>query len=219
MKKKLFEKDIFYLSLFLCICIIAIGGILFADKSLDKLASNENLNNKNNEINLIKKEKDKDTDKVPTSTKSKENLEKAKENYSKDSTSKLSYIGKKVIRSYSENTPSYSKTLDVWEVHKALDVLAESGYRVKSLLDGEVKAISSDDMYGSIIEMSYPDNLVVKFSGVKQEESLKVGDKVKQGQYIGYVTNNIKVESEDGPHVHIEAYKDKKAINPLSLLE
>ena len=29
----------------------------------------------------------------------------------------------------------------------------------------------------------------------------------------------IDVENEDGTHVHVEAYKNDKAINPLSLLE
>ena len=39
MKKKLLEKDAFYLSLFICICIIAIGGIWFTNKNVDNLLS------------------------------------------------------------------------------------------------------------------------------------------------------------------------------------
>ena len=75
MKKKLLEKDIFYLSLFICICLVALGGIIFTNKNLNKLVSNNDTVNKDNEINLVK---DKD-DSVPTSTESKQNLEKAKE--------------------------------------------------------------------------------------------------------------------------------------------
>ena len=33
MKKKLLEKDIFYLSLFICICLVALGGIIFTNKT------------------------------------------------------------------------------------------------------------------------------------------------------------------------------------------
>ena len=47
----------------------------------------------------------------------------------------------------------------------------------------------------------------------------KIGDTVKEGDCIGYVGNTTNVENEDGTHVHIEAYKNDKAINPLSLLE
>ena len=32
-------------------------------------------------------------------------------------------------------------------------------------------------------------------------------------------TFDIQFENEDGTHVHVEAYKNDKAINPLSLLE
>ncbi|MDU6535440.1 MAG: M23 family metallopeptidase, partial [Intestinibacter bartlettii] len=45
------------------------------------------------------------------------------------------------------------------------------------------------------------------------------GDTVKEGDCIGYVGNTTNVENEDGTHVHVEAYKNDKAINPLSLLE
>ncbi|MGO0807306.1 hypothetical protein ACTPEF_25910, partial [Clostridioides difficile] len=42
-------------------------------------------------------------------------IEKAKsKEENKSSTTKLNYIGDKVIRGYSEKEPSYSKTLDVW---------------------------------------------------------------------------------------------------------
>lgn len=215
MKKKLFEKDIFYLSLFICICVVAIGGILFTNKNLNKLASDKSIK-KDNEINLIKD--DKDT--VATSTESKENLQKAKEREeSKKPTSKINYIGTKVIRGYSETVPSYSKTLDVWEIHKGLDISSEKGYNVKSILDGEVESVYSDDMYGKSVKMSYGKDLEVTFSGLNEDVPVKKGDKVKEGQCIGYVANTTKIESEDGTHVHIEAYKNNEAINPLGLLE
>lgn len=79
MKKKLLEKDIFYLSLFICVCLVAFGGILFTNKNLNKLVASKDTINKDNEINLVKEK----NDSVPTSTESKENLEKAKEQNNK----------------------------------------------------------------------------------------------------------------------------------------
>ena len=54
MKKKLLEKDIFYLSLFICVCLVAFGGILFTNKNLNKLVASKDTINKDNEINLVK---------------------------------------------------------------------------------------------------------------------------------------------------------------------
>ena len=52
--------------------------------------------------------------------------------------------------------PSYAKTLDVWEIHKGLDVAAEDGAEIKSILDGTVESVYSDDKYGtSIKSVSY----------------------------------------------------------------
>ncbi|MDO5010804.1 MAG: M23 family metallopeptidase [Intestinibacter bartlettii] len=222
MKKKLLEKDIFYLSLFICICLVAFGGIIFTNKNLNKLVSSKDAVNKDNEINLVENK----DDSVPTSTESKQNLEKAKEeNKAKEqqtqtkSESKLNYIGTEVLRKYSDDMPSYSKTLDVWEIHKGLDIAAKDGAEIKSILDGTVKSVYSDERYGTSIELSYADGLTVIYSGIKENVSLEKGDAVKEGDCIGYVGNTTNVENEDGTHVHIEAYKNDKAINPLSLLE
>ena len=73
--------------------------------------------------------------------------------------------------------------------------------------------------YGTSIELSYADNITVIYSGIKENVSLEKGDTVKEGDCIGYVGNTTNVENEDGTHVHVEAYKNDKAINPLSLLE
>ena len=212
MKKKLLEKDIFYLSLFICVCLVAFGGILFTNKNMKELASTNDLNNKDDEINLVK-----DDDAVATSTGSNQNLEQAKEKQNKKS--KMNYVGEKVLREYSENTPSYSKTLDVWEIHKGLDISAKEGAEIKSILDGEVISVYSDDRYGTSIEVSYDNGLRVIYSGISENTPVKKGNKVKEGDVIGYVANTTTVENKDGIHVHIEAYKDDKAINPLSLLE
>lgn len=218
MKKKLLEKDIFYLSLFICICVIALGGILFTNKNLNKLISNNTIN-KDSEINLVNK----DEDSVPTSTESNQNLKQAKEQNNKtkelQNKSKLNYIGTEVLRQYSEDIPSYSKTLDVWEIHKGLDIAAKDGEQIKSILDGKVEAVYSDEKYGTSIELSYADNLTVIYSGIKENVSLSKGDTIKEGECIGYVGNTTSVENEEETHVHIEAYKNDKAINPLSLLE
>lgn len=213
MKKKLLEKDIFYISLFICICLVAVGGILFTNNNLNKLISDKGTINKDDEINLVKDDKA-----VATSTESNQNLKQAKDKQSK-SESKLSYIGDGILREYSDTMPSYSKTLDVWEVHKGLDISAKEGDEIKSILDGKVVSVYSDDRYGTSIELAYDDDLKVIYSGIQENVSLKKGDTVKEGDCIGYVGNTTNIENEDGIHVHIEAYKENVAINPLSLLE
>ena len=222
MKKiKLLEKDGFYLALFVCVCLVAIGGIWFTKNSVDELASKNGFLedgkevskvNEEDEIHLIEKE----DDSVPTSTQSKENLEMAKE---KEANNKLEYLGEKVIRDYSETEPSYSNTLDVWEIHKGLDISAKKGSKIKTIIDGKVTDIYKDDNHGVSVEIEGKDKLIVIYSNLEEKVSVKKGQEVKEGDIIGKVGNSTTVESLDGPHVHLTATKNGKAINPMTLIK
>lgn len=222
MKKiKLLEKDGFYLALFVCVCLVAIGGIWFTKNSVDELASKNGFLedgkevskvNEEDEIHLIEKE----DDSVPTSTQSKENLEMAKE---KESNNKLEYLGEKVIRDYSETEPSYSNTLDVWEIHKGLDISAKKGSKIKTIIDGKVTDIYKDDNHGVSVKVEGKDKLIVIYSNLEEKVSVKKGQEVKEGDIIGKVGNSTTVESLDGPHVHLTATKNGKAINPMTLIK
>lgn len=225
MKKKLLEKDGFYLALFVCICLVAIGGIWFTKNNVEELTSNdlfvnesgENITNEEDEIHLIEKEKQEDNS-IPTSTESKENLEKAKEKQ-KSEISKLSFLGEKVVREYSEKQPSYSKTLDVWEIHKGLDISADSGYEVKSLLDGKVVNVFKDDQHGISVKVESSNNVVVVYSNLDEKTNVKKGQEVTEGQVLGTIGNTTSVESEDGTHVHVEAFKGDEYIDPITLIK
>lgn len=211
MKKKLLEKDSFYLSLFICICIIAVGGIWFTNKNVDDLLSNNTKTENNEEIHLTEDEKN---DVLPTATDSDQNLAKAKDEHKK-----IGYLGNQVIRNYSEKEPSYSETLEVWEIHKAIDIESNENQEVKSLTSGEVLDVYNDDKYGMSIKIqSDKDNLFI-YSSLSKNVKVNKGDKIEEGQCIGYAGNTSNVECLSGVHVHLEAYKNNIAINPMSLLE
>ena len=211
MKKKLLEKDVFYLSLFICVCILAVGGIIFTNKNVDKLVS-KNTTASEDEIHLIDKEKN---DVTPTTTDSEQNLAKAKETEN----NKMSYLGNQVIREYSEKEPSYSETLEVWEIHKGIDVEANENQEIKSLTSGKVLDVYDDDKYGISVKIKSDDNTVFVYSSLGKKTKVKKGDIVTEGQVIGYAGNTSDVESLSGVHVHLQAYKNNIAINPMSLLE
>ena len=212
MKKKLLEKDAFYLSLFICICILAIGGIWFTNKNVDNLLSKNTPTKSEDEIHLTEDEKN---DVLPTATDSDQNLAKAKE----AEHNKISYLGNQVIRDYSEKEPSYSETLEVWEIHKAVDIEANENQEVKSLTPGTVLDVYDDDEYGMSVKIKSGKDTVFVYSSLGKNIKVKKGDEIKEGQCIGYAGNTSDVECLSGVHVHLEAYKNNTAINPMSLLE
>lgn len=217
MKKKLLENDSFYLALFVCICMVAIGGVWFTKNNVDELASSNEFTNdasKNDELHLIQKDND---DAIPTSTDSSQNLEQAKEK--QKSESKLSYLGTEVVREYSETEPSYSKTLNLWEIHKGIDVSASKGQEIKSLLDGTVVDVYKDDEYGMSVKIKSENDTIVVYSNLDSKAKVDKNQQVKQGDVIGIVGETSEVEMSDGTHVHVHAYQGEESINPMDLIK
>lgn len=211
MKKKLLENDVFYLSLFVCVCLVAIGGVWLTNRNVNELASNE-------EIHLI--DNNENEEPVATSTESEENLASAKENKenSNNTTNKLSFLGSEVVRSFSDKEPSYSETLNVWEVHKGLDVKTEKGQEIKSLMAGVVLDVYNDDEYGMSVKIQHDNDVVVVYSNLSEDLKVNKDDKIEEGQCIGLAGNTTTVESKEEQHVHVEAFKGEESIDPMSLI-
>ncbi len=214
MKKKLLENDIFYLSLFVCVCLVAIGGVWLTNNNVNKLASNDKIVEDNEEIHLI--DNDKEEDAIATTTDSDQNLSNAKENQEKID-NKLSFLGKEVIREYSETEPSYSKTLNVWEIHKGIDVSVVNNQEIKSLMDGTVVDVYEDDEYGMSVKVK-SDNVTVVYSNLGEDIKVEKNQDIKEGECIGLAGNTTRVECKDEEHIHVEAYEGENSIDPMSLV-
>lgn len=214
MKKKLLENDIFYLSLFVCVCLVAVGGVWLTNSNVNKLASNDT--DRNEEIHLI--DNDKKEDAIPTTTDSDQNLAKAKEE-KEDSSDKLSFLGTKVIREFSEKEPSYSETLNVWEIHKGVDVSTTEGQEIKSLLNGKVIDVYKDDEHGMSVKVQYDNDIIVVYSNLSEDIKIEKNQELEEGQCIGLAGNTTAVESESEQHVHVEAFKGEESIDPMSLID
>ena len=96
---------------------------------------------------------------------------------------------------------------------------ANENQEVKSLSNGTVLDVYDNDKYGMSVKIQSSDNTVFVYSSLSKNINVKKGDKVTDGQSIGYAGNTSDVECLSGVHVHLEAYKNNIAINPMSLLE
>ncbi|MFI3209889.1 MAG: M23 family metallopeptidase [Peptostreptococcaceae bacterium] len=224
--KKLLEKDGFYLTLFLCVGFVSMFGIWFTRSSVEELAKSDLLIEKdiNIEEEFTQSEEDKEVhfienneydDVVQTSTESEESLETAKA----QPEDKLHFLGDVITRGYSDTQPTYSETLDVWEVHKAIDVRGEIGQEIKSLLDGEVVDIFHDDSHGMSIKIKSDDNIDILYSNLSEDVLVSVGDALKEGDSIGSIGNTTAVEFKEGPHIHVEVFKNNENIDPMTVIK
>lgn len=116
--------------------------------------------------------------------------------------------------SFSETELVFSKTLEQWSTHRAIDFQAEEGSGVFCVWDGVVSEIVNDPLYGYCVSISHGDGLVTKYCGLSDNVAVSVSQTVKKGAKIGEIGGTSVIESADGAHLHFETYKDGKLINP-----
>jgi murein DD-endopeptidase MepM/ murein hydrolase activator NlpD len=100
-----------------------------------------------------------------------------------------------------------------WRSHKGVDYAAPTGTPVWATGDGTVQIIGRQSGYGKVIYIKHGKYVTVygHLNGFKR--GLKKGDRVKQGQVIGYVGQT---GLATGPHLHYEFRINGKHVNPLS---
>jgi murein DD-endopeptidase MepM/ murein hydrolase activator NlpD len=93
----------------------------------------------------------------------------------------------KYISSYFSNNRLHP-ILRIWRPHLAIDYAAPSGTPVSAIGDGTVIYKGWNDGYGNYIKIRHPNNYETGYGHLSGFASgLKKGQKVKQGEIIGYV--------------------------------
>lgn len=125
-----------------------------------------------------------------------------------------------VTKNHSTTIPVFSDTLQEWRIHTGIDISTEEGAEVYAAAAGEVTAIRTDPKMGYCVEVSHGKDIVTVYANLDNEKTanLKVGDKVKAGDVIGYVGDTAMVELADEPHLHFEFLAKGVSVNPLDYI-
>lgn len=113
----------------------------------------------------------------------------------------------------------YSKTLDDWRTHSGIDIAAAKGSQVKAVDDGTISEIKNDPRYGYLIIIDHVDGYRSIYANLAPGgDTVKLSQKVRQGDVIGSIGNSASFESMEEAHLHFELLKDGKNINPIQML-
>jgi len=113
-------------------------------------------------------------------------------------------LSNKVLTPYSEQ-PLYYKTLDTYRTHTAIDFEGEEGQSVKPFADGTVSLVEDDPLWGGCVTLDHGEGVISVYRGISA--SVKVGDELTVDDVLGKL-DDIPCESDLGPHLHFELYKD-----------
>ncbi|MBR1605945.1 MAG: M23 family metallopeptidase [Alphaproteobacteria bacterium] len=100
--------------------------------------------------------------------------------------------------------------------HRGMDIAAPEGTPVYASSDGNVTLSGGNYFYtGNVVVLDHGQNLSTIYAHLKST-TVKKGDKVKQGDIIGYVGQTGRAT---GPHLHWGASVNNVRFQPLSLLK
>ena len=123
-----------------------------------------------------------------------------------------------VIKDFSDTELQYSMTMCDMRLHKAVDLAANEGTPVIAAGNGVVTDVYTDVMLGSVVEIDHGNGIVVQYCGLNEEPFVKKGDMVDSSKQIGTV-GVIPSESVEQRHLHLEFFKNGKAVSPMNYIQ
>jgi murein DD-endopeptidase MepM/ murein hydrolase activator NlpD len=99
-------------------------------------------------------------------------------------------------------------------MHKGVDFAAPTGTPIYAAGDGTIELLGTRSGYGKYIRIRHNGTLSTAYAHMSRYADLDQGDRVRQGQVIGYVGQT---GDATGPHLHYEVLIDGEQVNPLSV--
>lgn len=113
------------------------------------------------------------------------------------------------------NPGRFHPKLHKFRAHKGTDFAARTGTPIMTTGNGVIAFIGRKGGYGRTIIIQHRDGYKTTYAHMSRyKRNLKVGDKVYQGDTIGYVGQS---GLATGPHLHYEFHQDKKAVNAMTV--
>ncbi len=97
------------------------------------------------------------------------------------------------------------------KLHTGIDFGAPRGTPIKAAGEGVVQHAGWRGAYGRTVIIKHDGKYSTLYAHMSKTANLKPGQKVRQGQVIGYVGSTGR---STGPHLHYEVRKNDKPINP-----
>ncbi len=124
-----------------------------------------------------------------------------------------------MINSYSGGELVLDKTMNDWRTHNGVDFAAKSGTPVKAVTDGTVTRVYTDDMWGTVVEITHAGGMVSRYCSLTDGVTVAEGDTVEIGEVIGCVGDTALAEVGLPTHLHFEVLVDGEYVDPLAAIE
>lgn len=99
-------------------------------------------------------------------------------------------------------------------LHPGMDIANKTGTPIYAPADGRVSSVRVNGGMGKMIVIDHGYSLKTRY-GHLDKYAIKVGQRVKRGEVIGYMGNT---GYSTGPHLHYELLRNGKSVNPYKYI-
>jgi murein DD-endopeptidase MepM/ murein hydrolase activator NlpD len=111
--------------------------------------------------------------------------------------------------------PRRHPILGYTKIHQGVDFAAPQGTPIYAAGDGTIVRIGRNGAYGKYVQIRHTRTHATAYAHMRGfARGLKRGNRVKQGQIIGYVGTTGR---STGPHLHYEILKEGRRVNPMKI--
>ena len=125
-------------------------------------------------------------------------------------------VSGKVVWGYAADKLIYSKTLDQWTTHKAVDIACPQGTAVKCVLGGTVEKVYTDDQLGVTVIVKHSSDRKTLYANLNETVPVRAGDKVNPGTVLGTVGKTALSECALESHLHFAFFVKGKTVDPAT---
>lgn len=113
----------------------------------------------------------------------------------------------------------WSDTLKWYATHNGTDFKANKGDIVTAVYGGTVESVKYTTQNGYVITIKQTDGNTAQYMSLSSDILVEEGASVSKGTQIGYVSDSMSNEQNDGAHLHLEITDaDGQWIDPMSML-
>ncbi|WP_165820813.1 M23 family metallopeptidase [Pueribacillus theae] len=198
--KRLFRKRWFFPAVYLSVAAIIIATVLWMQNGNESATEEEGTGTAHNY----------DEEAVPTAKQQEVFVEPV---LAKDIEVKVPFYDEKASAEEQESALVFYN--NKYYQNKGMDYTLKSGetFDVTAAMSGTVAKAEKDALLGHVVELKHSDGITTIYQSLANS-SVKVGDKVEQGDVIGEAGRN-QFNKDAGVHVHFEIRDNGKPVNPL----
>ena len=126
-----------------------------------------------------------------------------------------------LLKGFSDSELQFNQTHNRWQSHRAMSFAAPEGTQVLAAYDGLITSITSNTLYGTVVEITHPNGKITRYSSLDSNLNVSLErPEIRRGDVIGYVGTTSRVEFTTTPHLRLEMRNAEGArVNPAYFIE